>query len=119
MLSHRRVERIRIDITGADSPRFDRTPPITAAFLVGLEYKIALFAGVEVPQLGEPLLHLFEIMKNRLAAASELHLGAKVHAHIEVVGKRMIRIHRLQYSSEILSRPHHLVPAPRRLVFRV
>src|SRR3954453_15761422 len=102
MLRHRRVERIRIDITGANSPRFDRAPAITAAFLVSLQNKIAFFPSVEVPQLGEPLLHLFEIMKNRFATTSELHLGAKIHAHIKVVGKRMIRIHRLQYSSKIL-----------------
>ena len=94
MLIERRIERIGIDVSGANPPRLDGAPAVAAQLLIGLQDEIAFVAGIEVPHVGELLLHLFEVMQNGLAAAGQLHLGAEIHADIVVVRERMVGVHR-------------------------
>src|SRR5882757_9144419 len=98
MLGDGGVERVRVYVTGANSPRFDRAPAVASALFVGLENEVAFVAGVEVPQLGELLLHLLEVMENRLAAPGQLHFGAEVHAYVIIVSKSMIGTHWLRHT---------------------
>ena len=64
VLIERRIERVGIDVPGANSPRLDRAPAIVAELLVAFEDEVAFVAGVEVPHLGELLLHLLEVVQD-------------------------------------------------------
>src|SRR3954471_15618180 len=99
MLGDRGIEGIGIYVARANSPRFDGTPAVASALLVGLEDKIAFVSGVEVPHLWELLLHLLEVMKDCLATPGQLHFGAEVHAYVVVVSKSLIGTHGLHLTS--------------------
>ena len=87
------LERLGVDLARAEPPRLDRQPAIRLLLLVPLQHQVAVLPRVEVPQLGERLLHLLEEVQDRVAVGGQLHLGVEVHVDIEIIGVAAIAIH--------------------------
>jgi hypothetical protein len=79
------VERGRVDLAAAYSPRFETHPAIARLVFVLFEHEVPIVAHVEVPHRGIRLLHPAEEFQHRLPLRRKLHLRVEIQIHEEIV----------------------------------
>jgi len=79
------LDRLGIDVAGADAARLERAPAIGPLLFVLLQNHVAPLAAIEIPHGGVGLLQALEEVENSLSVGGQLHFRAQVHVDEEIV----------------------------------